>query len=123
MEYGDVRDLMRGYVSPNLDTLPKNAPSLIKFNSTWNNLGLSNPRFRPITQLEGNHKNNVAAYDCTKILLLGVHKVCQDNPQYTPEMLANGSLNQYLLPPIFANTGYTGLTYDPTLLDNNGDLK
>ncbi|KAJ3308136.1 hypothetical protein HDU76_004110, partial [Blyttiomyces sp. JEL0837] len=118
-----LRNLMQGFVSGNFDSVPTNAPTVIKFNSTWNKLADNSPRFKTITGLQQEHNNNVGGYDCTKVLLYGLHKFLVNNPQFTPEMLANGSLNQYLLPSAFANTGYNGLTYSPTLLDSNGDLQ
>ncbi|KAJ3286826.1 hypothetical protein HDU76_007920, partial [Blyttiomyces sp. JEL0837] len=62
------------------------------------------------------------SYDCVKLIMQGLHNFMRDNPQFTPEMLANGSLNRYLTPDKFANTGYEGVSYNPVTLDEYGDL-
>ncbi|KAJ3301594.1 hypothetical protein HDU76_005700 [Blyttiomyces sp. JEL0837] len=64
----------------------------------------------------------VGPYDCVKLMMLGIHEFMEANPQYTPEMLANGSLNHFLTPDKFAKTGYNGVTYQPIELDKNGDF-
>ncbi|KAJ3316695.1 hypothetical protein HDU76_001607 [Blyttiomyces sp. JEL0837] len=61
-------------------------------------------------------------YDCIKLMMLGIHQFMASNQQFTPEMLANGSLNHLLTPDKFANTGYNGVQYQPIELDNNGDF-
>ncbi|KAJ3267428.1 hypothetical protein HDU76_011820, partial [Blyttiomyces sp. JEL0837] len=63
-----------------------------------------------------------AAYDCVKVTLYGIHKLLEANPSYTIEMLANRSLNHLFTPDAFANTGYSGVTYDPITLNEYGDL-
>ncbi|KAJ3280771.1 hypothetical protein HDU76_009089, partial [Blyttiomyces sp. JEL0837] len=50
--------------------------------------------------------NYVGAYDCVKVMLLGMHQFLEKNPQYSPEMLSNGSLNRFFTPDKFANTAF-----------------
>ncbi|KAJ3313510.1 hypothetical protein HDU76_002633 [Blyttiomyces sp. JEL0837] len=47
----------------------------------------------------------INSYDCTSLILAGLDKLLKDNPNYTPEMLANRQLQSLLTPDKFANTG------------------
>ncbi|KAJ3280203.1 hypothetical protein HDU76_009247, partial [Blyttiomyces sp. JEL0837] len=90
-----------------------------KFNATWGALSnINSTRFPPW----GQDFSVAATYDCTKVMLYGLHEFLQNNPQFSPDMLANGSLNSYLTIDKFANTGYEGVTYHPTTLNEDGDL-
>ncbi|KAJ3316982.1 hypothetical protein HDU76_001428 [Blyttiomyces sp. JEL0837] len=99
-----------------------NAPTQ-KFIQTWTSLMQGNPEYPDIESMLGSYGSYSGGYDCVKLILLGLHQFLEQNPRYTPEMLANGSLNEYLLPAVFADTGYRGITYDPIKLDKAGDLE
>ncbi|KAJ3332567.1 hypothetical protein HDU76_013815 [Blyttiomyces sp. JEL0837] len=116
----DLVPYMQGYIyttqdSPEYDSAPVQA-----FNETWTmlseqNSSVSYPPFDSAIFYTG-------AYDCVKLMMQGIHEFMVANPQYTPEMLANGSLSQHLTPDKFAKTAYQGVNYNPVTLNQYGDL-
>ncbi|KAJ3402350.1 hypothetical protein HDU80_005166 [Chytriomyces hyalinus] len=69
------------------------------------------------------------AYDCVMMMLLGFHKLLQENPQYTAEMLQNRQLQHHMNWTLFKDLGtvssgdYHGLTWDEMRLNPTGDLE
>ncbi|KAJ3287571.1 hypothetical protein HDU76_007802, partial [Blyttiomyces sp. JEL0837] len=118
-QYGEsAPDDMEGFVMITQDSPDFNSDAVTNFVNTWFPLSDSDPeRFPPIYDTE-----TAGAYDCVKLMLLGIHEFMDKNPQYTPEMLANGTLTSQFTPDKFANTGYNGVVYQPITLTANGDL-
>ncbi|KAJ3309223.1 hypothetical protein HDU76_003684 [Blyttiomyces sp. JEL0837] len=97
-------DLMQGFVFPNPDSPDLNSDITWVFSASYQriydehpNSSLPSPDRISVYQL--------GALDCVKVMMEGLHQFMQKNPNFTPEMLANGSLNQYFTPDKFANTG------------------
>ncbi|KAJ3314478.1 hypothetical protein HDU76_002411, partial [Blyttiomyces sp. JEL0837] len=114
-------DDMEGFIF--LATRPPdiNSEPVQAYNASWKALQAANPNN---TRYADGYSDfsDVGSFDCVKLLMIGMHQFLEAHPQYTPEMLANGSLNQFLTPDKFANTGYRGVTVDPMTLNQNGDL-
>ncbi|KAJ3320539.1 hypothetical protein HDU76_000273 [Blyttiomyces sp. JEL0837] len=113
-------DLYQGILNCAQDSIDLTASNIQAFNTTWNRLGTDNPRFPTIGA--ASFQYSMGAYDCAKTMFLGLHQFMEKNPSYTPEMLVNRSLNKYLKPSVFADTGYAGFTYKTIQLNQNGDL-
>ncbi|KAJ3320538.1 hypothetical protein HDU76_000272 [Blyttiomyces sp. JEL0837] len=113
-------NLYQGIMNCAQDSIDLTASNIQSFNDTWNRLGSYNPRFAQISSVSFQY--NTGAYDCAKTMFLGLHQFMERNPSFTPEMLANRSLNKYLKPSVFADTGYSGFTYKTIKLNENGDL-
>ncbi|KAJ3327784.1 hypothetical protein HDU76_011143 [Blyttiomyces sp. JEL0837] len=115
--YGpNAESLVEGYlyvVSPRY--YGYNTPNGEKFWQKWLDVIASNPRLQNLTL--DKTSSTAMPYDCVKTLVAGLHQFLQKNTQFTPEMLANGSLNEHLLPSVFANTGYAGISASSVTLD------
>ncbi|KAJ3317000.1 hypothetical protein HDU76_001422, partial [Blyttiomyces sp. JEL0837] len=121
--YGpQIIDLAVGFIGYNFDVEDNSDPPQVKFNAAMGELGRTNERFVPLNSLNRDPYFPQSIYDCTKIMLIGLHKFLENN-NYRPEMLSNKSVTDQLLPSVFANTGYSGLNADPLTLDKNGDLQ
>ncbi|KAJ3327550.1 hypothetical protein HDU76_011559 [Blyttiomyces sp. JEL0837] len=120
-KYGpDAKDAIQGFILITSNPQSLDSPVVQKWNKTWAALMNESPRYQSIYNSFTN--TYVGLYDCTKTMLIGVHKFLQSHPQYTPEMLVNNSIRSLLLPGVFAHTGYEGLTANPIELDKMGDL-
>ncbi|KAJ3316984.1 hypothetical protein HDU76_001430 [Blyttiomyces sp. JEL0837] len=118
--YGpDAADSSSGFIFSFPEALGPFAPTVQAANNTWAKLAATNPRYPPFQTEFG---LLFGAYDCTKLIAYGIDKILKDNPTYTPEMLASGSLKPLLNYTAFQNTGYRGVIQDPILLNENGDL-
>ncbi|KAJ3312969.1 hypothetical protein HDU76_002748 [Blyttiomyces sp. JEL0837] len=85
------------------DDIPDfDSPPIQNFATKWNALRAQNPAKFPSMATTIWY---TGVYDCVKLMMLGIHQFTQSIPHYTPEMLANGSLNKFLTPDKFANTG------------------
>ncbi|KAJ3236875.1 hypothetical protein HDU81_010240 [Chytriomyces hyalinus] len=76
-----------------------------------------NPVYEAVRQM------HAQAYDCVMMMLLGFHKLLQENPEYTAEMLQNRQLQQYMNWTLFRDLDYHGLTWDEMRLNPTGDLE
>ncbi|KAJ3332565.1 hypothetical protein HDU76_013813 [Blyttiomyces sp. JEL0837] len=98
-----LSDFIMAYDSPDL-----NSPPVQQFKTAWS---LVNDLFLAELNFTVNEVMfYTGAYDCVKLIMKGIHNFLESDSKYTPEMLANGSLNKYLTPDKFANTGYEGVT-------------
>ncbi|ORY42036.1 hypothetical protein BCR33DRAFT_330268 [Rhizoclosmatium globosum] len=61
-------------------------------------------------------------FDCVIMMLEGMNKLLRSNPNFTVDMLAKRELQQYMNYTLFQNLGYSGMTSDPMILTENGDL-
>ncbi|KAJ3329114.1 hypothetical protein HDU76_008579 [Blyttiomyces sp. JEL0837] len=121
--YGpDSVNLMQGYISTEQSSPDPDSPATRRFDSIWKSLMNTSPRFPSVEQFPGSYGENCGSYDCAKVMFLGLHQFLENNRQFTPEMLASGALNKYLVPSIFANTGYDGISLSPLTMDEYGDL-
>ncbi|KAJ3285393.1 hypothetical protein HDU76_008147, partial [Blyttiomyces sp. JEL0837] len=116
----DLIPYYQGLVWAFPDYLDFSTPPIQRFKNSWDPLTAKDPRKYP--PFEDITFWYTQSYDCVKLMMQGLHNFLRDNPQYTPEMLANGSLNKYLTPDKFANTGYEGVSYNPITLNKYGDL-
>ncbi|KAJ3327783.1 hypothetical protein HDU76_011142 [Blyttiomyces sp. JEL0837] len=117
--YGaDAAKLVDGflYVAPGFDLA---SPQAVKFDQKWSELMKSDPILP--TWIETT--SAAQPYDCVKALVYGLHEFLLKNPHYTPEMLSNRTLNEYLLPPVFSKTGYEGVSANPITLSVDGNLE
>ncbi|KAJ3278928.1 hypothetical protein HDU76_009689, partial [Blyttiomyces sp. JEL0837] len=113
-------DLMAGFITGDADYGDYNSPQYLRTAENYYRIHREHPNS---TLLNVFWLNQAGAYDCVKLMMLGIHQFMENNPQFTPEMLANGSLNHYLTPDKFAKTGYHGVIYDPIELNQYGDLQ
>jgi hypothetical protein len=61
--------------------------------------------------------------DCAMSMLTGIDKLLKDNPNLSPQMLAEGKLQEYLKPPAaFSYTGYMGLNKKNFSINRLGDV-
>ncbi|KAJ3208761.1 hypothetical protein HDU67_006571 [Dinochytrium kinnereticum] len=60
-------------------------------------------------------------YDCVKTMLIGMTQVMRAR-NATAQMLVAGALKPFLGASAFQNTNYSGVTYNPILLNDQGDL-
>ncbi|KAJ3329119.1 hypothetical protein HDU76_008584 [Blyttiomyces sp. JEL0837] len=115
-----VRDLVEGYVAGYDATNVTDTAPMTNWDTTWNKLMEESPIYTALHQSPYNWmfpQQNV--YDCTKVILLGIHQ----KRNFTPEMLASGSLTHFLSPSVFSETGYNGLSATPIEFDINGDIE
>ncbi|KAJ3273520.1 hypothetical protein HDU76_010807, partial [Blyttiomyces sp. JEL0837] len=121
-EFGPfATDPIQGYITDMPADQRLDAEPIQRFNNSWNALAAGNPRYMPTNNVFGGAALPMAPYDCTNLLLYGMDKLLKENPQFTPEMLANGSLKQYLNYTAFQNTGYNGIMRSPLTLNEYGD--
>ncbi|KAJ3321519.1 hypothetical protein HDU76_014076 [Blyttiomyces sp. JEL0837] len=113
-------DVIQGFITDAAADQDLSSQPIQQFNNTWNKLVAMSPRYQPTYDVYG---LGMAPYDCTKLILYGMDKLLKDNSQYTPEMLANGSLKPYLNYTAFQNTGYNGVQSSPITLNEYGDLE
>ncbi|KAJ3332566.1 hypothetical protein HDU76_013814 [Blyttiomyces sp. JEL0837] len=117
----ELRQYFDGFLYTILDSADWSSSPVKKFNDTLSTL--TNPLLSSLISFSfGDILFFAGAYDCVKLMMRGIHELLQSDPKNSPEMLANGSLNQYLTPDKFANTGYQGVTYSPITLNEYGDL-
>ncbi|KAJ3329116.1 hypothetical protein HDU76_008581 [Blyttiomyces sp. JEL0837] len=93
------------------------------FDRRFNQNIVANPRLASIlADSSVNPYIYTNTYDCTKTILRGLHQLLKQN-NYSPEMLANGSLNPLLHRSAFADTGYPGVFVNPMKIDNYGNIE
>ncbi|KAJ3295878.1 hypothetical protein HDU76_006789, partial [Blyttiomyces sp. JEL0837] len=103
--------------TPDINT----TPSILAFKQSWQDAHISDPSRYPTLQITGLFYAG-AQYDCVNVILRGLDKLLNENQSYTPEMLASGELKSILTPDKFADSGFHGVTYDPIMLNEFGDI-
>ncbi|KAJ3322511.1 hypothetical protein HDU76_013873 [Blyttiomyces sp. JEL0837] len=113
-------------------------PSVINTTSLSANFGYNSPKGQEFQQKWLNATENdwrvknltledtltlTRPYYCAKTIVTGLDQFLRKNQQYTPEMLANGSLTDKLTPSVFANTGFDGVSGSPVTLGADGNLE
>ncbi|KAJ3314360.1 hypothetical protein HDU76_002421, partial [Blyttiomyces sp. JEL0837] len=113
-------DPIQGYITDIPADQSLDAEPIQRYNTSWSKFAAQSPRYIPVTEF-GGPDLPMASYDCTNVILYGLDKLLKHNPQFTPEMLANGSLKEYLNYTAFQHTGYNGIQRSPITLNEYGD--
>ncbi|ORY43996.1 periplasmic binding protein-like I [Rhizoclosmatium globosum] len=62
-------------------------------------------------------------FDCVMMMLLGFHKLLNESSSNAPNMLQSRKLQDKMNYTLFQDLGYSGITNDPMVLNDNGDLE
>ncbi|KAJ3017082.1 UNVERIFIED_CONTAM: 3-hydroxy-3-methylglutaryl-coenzyme A (HMG-CoA) reductase isozyme [Siphonaria sp. JEL0065] len=108
-----------GMIWPTPNNEVASDPNFVSIQNNWVQLYEKDPLKYQVDHFTW---TNEGTYDCTGALLYGFDKLLRDNPQFTPQMLANRQLQDHLAFPTFSNTGFKGTLLNPMKLDSSGDI-